>query len=91
MCLARPDHVKVILLNVTTSRERTIYSSTRPGEMIVNMCHEDGNRLLITPQYKCYECDLGSRQLATGTKAGPNKRLASSNFKVEVAVVEHSG
>lgn len=92
---ARPDHEKVILLDVTTSRERTIYSSTRPGETIVNMCfHEDGNRLLITTQYECYECDLGSGKLATVTKAGPNERLAAGNYRgeeVEVAVVEHSG
>ena len=91
---ARPDHEKAILLDVTTSRERTIYSSTRPGETIVNMCfHEDGNRLLITTQYECYECDLESGKLATVTKAGPNERLAAGNYRgeeVEVAVVEHS-
>ena len=84
-----------MLLDVTTSRERTIYSSTRPGETIVNMCfHEDGNRLLITTQYECYECELGSGKLTTVTKAGPNERLAAGNYRgeeVEVAVVEHSG
>lgn len=92
---ARPDHEKVMLLDVTTSRERTIYSSTRPGETIVNMCfHEDWNRLLITTQYECYECELGSGKLTTVTKAGPNERLAAGNYRgeeVEVAVVEHSG
>ena len=52
------------------------------------MCfHEDGNQLLITTQYECYECDLGSRKLATVTKAGPNERLAASNYRG----VEHSG
>jgi len=92
---ARPDHEKVITLDVTTSRERMIYSSTRPGETIVNMCfHEDGSRLLITTQYECYECELGSEKLATVVKVGPNERLAAGHYKgdeVEVAVVEHSG
>ena len=59
------------------------------------MCfQEDGNRLLITTQYECYECNLGSGKLATVTKAGPNERLAAGNYRgeeVEVAVVEHSG
>lgn len=91
---ARPDHEKVVILDVTTSRERTIYSSTRPGETIVNMCfHEDGSRLLITTQYECYECELGSEKFTTVVKAGPNERLAASNYRgdeVEVAVVEHS-
>lgn len=85
---------QVIPLDVTTSRERTIYSSTRLGETIVNMCfHEDGKRLLITTQYECYECDLESGKLATVTKAGPNERLDAGNYRgeeVEVAVVEHS-
>lgn len=92
---ARPDHEKVILLDVTTSRERMIYSSTRPGETIANMCfHEDGNRLLITTQYECYECDLESGTLATVVRSGPNERLAAGHYRgdeIEVAVVEHSG
>jgi len=92
---ARPDHEKVILLDVTTSRERMIYSSTRPGETIANMCfHEDGNLLLITTQYECYECELESGALTTVVKSGPNERLTAGHYRgeeVEVAVVEHSG
>lgn len=92
---ARPDHEKAVTLDLTTSQKRTVYSSTRPGETIVNMCfHEDGSRLLITTQYECYECELGSGNLETVTKAGPNERLAAGNYRgdeVEVAVVEHSG
>jgi len=92
---ARPDHEKVIILDLTTSRERAVYSSTRPGETVVNMCfHEDGSRLLVTTQYECYECALGGGKLATVVKAGPNERLAAGHYRgdeVEVAVVEHSG
>lgn len=91
---ARPDHEKVVILDVTTSRERTIYFSTRPGETIVNMCfHEDGSRLLITTQYECYECELKSEKLMSVVKADSNERLAAGNYRgdeVEVAVVEHS-
>lgn len=94
LCFARPDHEKVVLLDVVTSRERIIYSSIRPGETIVSMCfHEDGKRLLITTQYECYECNVESGKLITVTKAGPNERLAAGNYRaneVEVAVVEHS-
>lgn len=51
LCFARPDHEKAVLLDLATSREKTIYSSTRPSETIVNMCfHEDGSHLLITTQ-----------------------------------------
>lgn len=92
---ARPDHEKAVILNLTTSQERTVYSSTRPGETIVNMCfHKDGNRLLITTQYECYECELGSGKLITVMQAGQNERLAAGTYRddeVEVAVVEHSG
>lgn len=91
---ARPDHEKAVILDLATSRERTVYSSTWPGETIVNMCfHEDERRLLITTQYECYECDLGSGKLVTVTKADQNERLAAGNYRgdeVEVAVVEHS-
>lgn len=92
---ARPDHEKAVTLDLTTSQKRTVYSSTRPGETIVNMCfHEDGSRLLITTQYECYECELGSGNLESVAKAGPNERLAAGNYRgdeIEVAVVEHSG
>lgn len=92
---ARPDHEKAVALDLTTGRERTVYSSTRSGETIVNMCfHEDGSRLLITTQYECYECELGSGKLVTVVKAGANERLAAGNYRgeeVEVAVVEHFG
>ena len=95
LAFTRPDHEKVILLDATPGRKRTIYSSTRPGETIVNMYfNEDGSWLLITTQYKCYGCDLGSGKLATVTKAGPNERLTAGNYRgeeVAVAVVEHSG
>ena len=62
---------------------------------MANMCfHEDGNLLLITTQYECYECELESGALTTVVKSGPNERLTAGHYRgeeVEVAVVEHSG
>lgn len=89
---ARPDHEKVITLDLTTGRENTIYSSTRPGETIVNMCfHVDGNRLLITTQYECHEYSVESGKLETIAKASPNERLAAGSYRgdeIEIAIVE---
>lgn len=64
------------------------------SETIVSMCfHEDGSRLLITTQYECYECGLGSGKVDTVMRADANERLAAGNYRgneIEVAIVEHS-
>ncbi len=94
LAFARPDHEKVIILNLTTSQEYTVYSSIHPNETIVNMCFsEDGNHLLITSQYECYECEIKNRSLTAVAQAGKNERFAAGNYRgneIEIAVVEHS-
>ena len=94
MVLARPDHEKVLILDITTGKEHTVFSSLFLGETIENLCFsDDGNRLLITSQYRCMECNLLQGKILTEVAcAGRNERFAAGNYRgeeIEIAVVEH--
>lgn len=95
LCFARPDHEKVVLLDLVSGKERQVYSTLHPGETIENMCFScDGNTLLITSQYQCLEYDAENGRLSEVARAGSNERFAAGNYadeEIEIAVVEHSG
>lgn len=94
MVFARPDHEKVLVMDVDTGEEREVFSSFHPGETIENLCFSnDGDRLLATTQYRCLECDPrhGSDPVEVAI-AGDNERFAAGNYRgdeIEIAVVEH--
>ena len=95
MVFARPDHEKVLVMDLATGRERIAFSSLHMGETIENLClRDDGNSLLITTQYRCLECGLlKDENPAEVATSGDNERFAAGHYKgdeVEIAVVEHT-
>lgn len=95
MVFARPDHEKALVMDLATGRERMAFSSLHMGETIENLCFsDDGNRLLITTQYRCLECDLlTDENPAKVAVSGDNERFAAGHYRgdeIEIAVVEHT-
>ncbi len=90
----KPEHERVVLLNLTDSSEKIIFSSVHKGESIEVICFsEDGSSLLITSQYRCLEYDLERDTTNIVVLAGDNERLAVGYYtrdEIEVAVTEHS-
>lgn len=82
-------------MDLATGRERMAFSSLHMGETIENLCFsDDGNRLLITTQYRCLECDLlTDENPAKVAVSGDNERFAAGHYRgdeIEIAVVEHT-
>ena len=90
----KPEHEKVVLLDLTTGEQRGIYSTIYKGETIENLCFsDDGNTLLITSQYRCTEYDLIRDASICVVDSGNNERFIAGNYvhsEIEIAVVEHS-
>ena len=84
----------MILLDLATGLERTVYSTFRLGETIESLCFSgDGKELLITSQYQCLACETVSGGLQEVAQAGRNERLAAGHYagdEIEIAVVEHA-
>lgn len=94
LAFTRPDHEKAILLHPVTSEQRTIFSTLHKGETIEAMCFsKDGERLLLTTQYRCIEFGIANDTLQTVTASGTNERLLSGTYRgdeIEVVATEHS-
>lgn len=90
----KPEHERVVLLDLTDSSEKIIFSSIHKGESIEVLCFsDDGSRLLITSQYRCLEYDLERDATSIVALSGDNERLATgyySGSEIEIAVTEHS-
>lgn len=89
----RSDHEKVILLDMATSAQRTVFSTRNPDETIENLCfQEKGDFLLISTQYQCCEYSLSADTLYRVKEAGENERLAGSNYDgkdIELVMIQH--
>ena len=94
LVFARPDHEKVILLDIQSGVEKIVFSSIFKGETVVNLdFNEAGSFLLITTQYRCLEYELDSGLTALVMQAGENERIAGGHYRagqIEIAVTEHS-
>lgn len=90
----KPEHERVVLLNLADGSEEIIFSSLHKGESIEVLCFsDDGSKLLITSQYQCLEYDLERGNTRTVALSGENERLAVGYYagdEIEVAVTEHS-
>ena len=90
----KPEHEKIILLNLSTGEQKDIYSTIYKGESIENLCFSDnGNTLLITTQYRCTEYDLKQDISLFIANSGENERFVAGAYvgdEIEIAVVEHS-
>ena len=90
----KPEHERVVLLDLTDGSDEIIFSSLHKGESIEVLCFsDDGSKLLITSQYQCLEYDLERGTTQTVALSGANERLAAGYYvgdEIEVAVTEHS-
>lgn len=94
MVFYKPEHERVILLDLTDSSEEIIFSSIHKGESIEMLCFsDDGVKLLITSQYRCLEYDLDHNDYQEVAVSGDNERLVAAYYtgdEIEIAVTEHS-
>lgn len=93
LVFARPDHEKVLVMDLATGQEHMVFSSRYEGETIENLCFsENGCLLLITTQYRCLECDLTKKENPVIVAySGDNERFAAGHYRgdeIEIAVVE---
>ena len=93
LTFVRSDHEKVILLDMVTSEQSTIFSTINPDETVENLCfQENSDFLLISTQYQCCEYNLSTDTLYHIKEAGENERLAGSNYNgksIEIVVTQH--
>lgn len=93
LTFVRSDHEKVIILDMVTSEQSTIFSTTNPDETVENLCfQENSDFLLISTQYQCCEYNLSTDTLYHIKEAGENERLAGSNYNgksIEIVVTQH--
>lgn len=95
LSLVRPDHEKVAVLDLSTGEERIVFSSLDLGETIESLSfNENGDRLLVTTQYKCMEVHAINPRTESVLVAisEQNERFAGGHYcgeEVEIAVVEH--
>ena len=72
-----------------------MFSSLNPGETVVDLSFShNGERILITTQYKCIEVHVAVQTIDSVfvAQSGQNERFASGQYcqdEVEIAVVEH--
>ncbi len=89
---ARPEHEKVVLVNLNNDMMIDIFSTLHTNESVETICFNDsGTHLLITTQYQCLEYDVAKQKYFVVTKAGDNERLGGGAYKkneIEVAIVE---
>lgn len=94
LTFAKPEHEKVVLLDLTTGEQKDIYSTILKGESIANLCYnENGSTLLITSQYRCIEYDLIQNVSNCIVNSGKNELFISGiyiNREIQIAVVERS-
>lgn len=94
LAFTRPDHEKAILLHPATGEQRAVFSTLYKSETIETMCFsKDGERLLLTTQYRSMEYGIANDTLQTVTASGDNERLLSGAYQdseIEVCVTEHS-
>lgn len=81
LVLADMGHEKVLIINLETFEEVTVFSTWEKFETITDLCfHEDGTRLLITTQYKCAEIWLDPYHISTVAVSESNERFAYGSY-----------
>lgn len=85
-------HEKVVILDLETYQEITVFSTWEQFETITDMCFpEDGSRLLITTQYKCVEIWLDTYHMSTVAVSENHERFAYGSYcnkGIEITVIE---
>lgn len=97
MALAFADlgHEKVIVIDLNSYEEKTIFSTIEPSETVVDLAFSnDGTKILITTQYKCVEFDLTTGKDLPVAKSIGKERFVYGNYsgnQIEITVVESTG
>lgn len=91
LTFTRPDHEKILLLNLDSSEQRYCFSTHLSSEAVVACCFDNtGRYLLIMTQYDCYEYMLSKDLLLHVQSAENGARYASGNYcgnVIEIVVV----
>lgn len=92
LAFADLGHEKVIVMDLDTYEEKTIFSTLMPSETIVDLsfgCH--GDYILITTQYKCIEFNLITGKDVLVAQSAGTERFLYGNYsgkQIEITVVE---
>lgn len=93
LTFSRPDHEKILLLDLVSGKQRYCFSTREPGETILGFCfNRNGKYLLIVTQYACHEYELSCDQLWTVASANTEERCVGGSYlgdDIEVAIVPH--
>lgn len=94
LVFANMGHEKVVIVDLETYKEITVFSTWEQFETITDLCfHEDGTRLLIATQYKCVEVWLDTYYASTVAVSEKNERFgyaAYCNKGIEITAIEAS-
>lgn len=92
LTFSKPEHEKIILLNLDTFEQELIFSTLYKSETVENTCFDNnGEHILISTQYQCIEYNLINRESSVVVKANENERIADGNYvndEIEVAIVK---
>lgn len=93
LTFSRPDHEKILLLNLDSGIQNFCFSTQQPSETILSCSfHQSGKFLLIVTQYSCYEYEPSKNRLWNIVSAGAGERCVGGNYSnddIEIAIVPH--
>lgn len=93
LTFSKPEHEKIVLLNLDTFEQELIFSTLYKSETVENTCFDDkGENILISSQYQCIEYNLLNKESSIVAKANENERIATGNYtndEIELAIVKH--
>lgn len=94
LAFADLGHEKVIVMNLETYEEKTIFSTIMPSETVVDLSFShNGDYVLITTQYKCVEFNLITGEEMIVARSAGQERFLYGNYSgkwIEVTVTEGS-
>lgn len=90
----RPDHEKVMIMNLNTGEQEYVFSSLCKHESVESLCFSDnGQYLLIATQYKCMEFCVYNKSSFIVVESEDNERIGATRYineEIEVLFVEDS-
>lgn len=91
LTFTRPDHEKILFLNLDSKEQRYCFSTHLPSETVVACCFDrTGSFLLVVTQYDCYEYEPPKDILLHVKSAGDGARYVGGNYcvdEIEIAIV----
>lgn len=92
LVFADMGHEKVVIVDLETFEEITVFSTWEQFETITDLCfHEDGTRLLVATQYKCVEVWLDTYHVSTVAISEKDERFGYAGYcdrGIEITAIE---